>query len=236
MGSATTRQFVPRSMRLKRDAAPPPGARRLPARPPRLSHGGTPSHERHRIRRPARSPHVGQRARADGGRPGRLPWYAVRSPAGGRAAPGRAAARSPVGGRARGGRLRAAAAEVQNDGRTCRAGHRRRLADRQCLVRRPRRRPTAGDGVDPRRGLRVRLVRRSPRRRRPGPYGSSSSPSTTACAPRASGTSPEHRPTAGSWTRSPRSAGSRTTSPPSAETPAGSPSSASPREPAASPR
>jgi hypothetical protein len=66
--------------------------------------------------------------------------------------------------------------------------------------------------------------------------GSSSSPSTTACAPRASGTSPEHRPTAGSWTRSRRSSGSRTTSPPSAETPAGSPPSASPREPAASPR
>ena len=119
---------------------------------------------------PQRSPHLGQRARADGGRPGRLPWHAVRSPAGGRVAPGRADACRTVGGRARGRRLRAAAAAVRCDGRTRRAGHRRRLADRQRLVPRPRRRPPAGDGVDPRRGLRLRLVRRSPlRRRRPGP-------------------------------------------------------------------
>ena len=151
------------------DAAPALGARRLPRPQHHVSHEGAP-HERHWIRRPARSPHLGQRARADGGRPGRLPWHAVRSPAGGRAASGRADARRTVGGRARGRRLRAAAAAVQGDGRSRRAGHRWRLADRQRLVPRPRRRSPAGDGVDPRRRLRLRLVRRSPlRRRRPGP-------------------------------------------------------------------
>ena len=56
------------------------------------------------------------------------------------------------------------------DGRTRRTGHGRRLADRQRLVSRPRRRPPAGDGVDPWRRLRLRLVRRPAlRRRRPGP-------------------------------------------------------------------